>query len=255
MTSSKNSCFLKSLTTLFTVFIICLLSVQSQPSADSSIYLKSVQKSKDVYKTFIAENSHLYAGNEYFKPSTQGQKLIGTPYFHTDSFLVASVFYDDKRYDSILLHFEIPDNALVLTNPVTNTSYQLLNEKVAYFIIDHHEFDKLDVKAALAMHTNKLYAEKIYTGKETIWGIYEKKFTLSSKAEDQTATYLDYNEYYLEKENTFYEIDSENKLVTLLKDHKSELKKFISKNKLKFKKDPENTLQKTLFYYDQLTQQ
>ena len=66
-----------------------------------------------------------------------------------------------------------------------------------------------------------------------------------------------YGGYYDENDNFIidYEIDSENKLVTLLKDHKSELKKFISKNKLKFKKDPENTLQKTLFYYDQLTQQ
>ena len=110
-----------------------------------------------------------------------------------------------------------------------NRPYQMSDfiENDSFFVYDTGAFNHAAGQNGLG---DKLYAEKIYAGNETIWGIYEKKFTLSSKAEDQTATYLDYNEYYLEKENTFYEIDSENKLVTLLKDHKSELKKFISKN-------------------------
>ena len=240
--------------TLIAVSIIFVSSAQSQSATDSTLYTQSLQKAKSLYKNFIAENSHLYAGNEYLKPSTQGQKLIGTPYFLSDNMLVSTVLYDGKKYDSVLLHFQIPDNVLVLINPVSNVSFQLLNEKVGYFIIDHHEFNKISTKAALAMHTNKLYAEKLFAGKEIVWGLYEKKFALSSKAEDQSATYIDYNEYYLEIGNTFYAVNSESELLNILKDHKSELKKFISKNKLRFKQDPENTLQKTMAYYDQLTQ-
>ncbi len=236
------------------VSILFVSSAQSQSVTDSTLYTQSLQKVKSLYKHFIAENSQLYAGNEYLKPSTKGQKLIGTPYFLSDSLLVSTVGYDGQKYDSVLMHFQIPDNVLVLTNPVSNVSFQLLNEKVDYFIIDHHEFNKISEKAAQAMHTNKLYAEKLYGGKETAWGIYEKKFTFSSRAEDQSVTYISYNDYYVEMGNHFYAINSEHELVKIFKDHTSELKKFISKNKLSFKRDPENTIQKTLAYYDQLTQ-
>jgi hypothetical protein len=80
----------------------------------------------------------------------------------------------------------------------------------------------------------------------------DKKYTLSAKAEDQTATYKEYDQFFLQKGTVFFSVESEKGLLKVLPEKKAELKKFIRLHHLKFNADIENNLLQAVQYYDQI---
>ena len=240
---------------LTAIWIFCLFNLHcayAQALSDSSVYTQSRDQVYALYKKAIGENLHIYSGNEYVAPSAQGQKLLGNPYFLSDQFLEGSIYYDGNYYKKIPVHFQIQDEKLIITHPVTHTPIELLNEKISYFTIGNYEFFKIPAQTASLLHTSKLYYNKLYNGSVIIWAIRDKKYTLSAKAEDQTATYKEYDQYYLQKGNNFYSIESEKELLKVLPEKKAELKKFIRLHHLKFNADLEKNLILTVQYYDQI---
>ena len=240
---------LHKLTTII-CFLICHVAF-SQSEADSALYNQSLKNVNAFYKNEIKENLHLYAGNEYVKPSALGQKVNGFPYFLSDSLLEGSIYYDGSFYNGVSIHYQIFNEKLIVNVPFYNTLIELHNEKIKFFFIGHHEFLKIPPDAASALHTNKLYYERLYSGQETLWAIREKRFILSAKAEDQSDNYFEYDQYFLEKGSAFYTVGSKKELLNALSDRKAELKKFIRQNKLKFKNETESSLIKAIQYYDQ----
>jgi len=240
---------------LTAIWMYCLFNfhcVYAQTLSDSAIYTLSLNQAYTFYKKTIGENLHLFTGNEYVAPSAKGQKLLGNPYFLSDQFLDGSIYYDGRYYEQIPMHFQIQDEKLIITHPVTHTPIELLNEKISYFTIGNYEFFKIPAQTASLLHTSKLYYNRLYNGSVIIWALRDKKYTLSAKAEDQTATYKEYDQYYLQKGNNFYSIESEKELLKVLPEKKAELKKFIRLHYLKFNADLEKNLILTVQYYDQI---
>ena len=54
------------------------------------------------------------------------------------------------------------------------------------------------------------------------------------------------------KDTVFYPVREKNSALNVMKDRKSELSKFIHQDKIKFRKDFETALLKTVAYYDSL---
>jgi hypothetical protein len=237
------------------IWIYCLFplhSIYAQALSDSAVYSQSLDQAFTFYKKTMGENLHLYSGNEYVAPSAQGQKLLGNPYFLSDQFLEGSIHYDGSYYEKIPMHFQIQDEKLILTHPVTHTTIELLNEKISNFTISNYEFFKIPPDIASLFHTSKLYYNRLYNGSVIIWVLRDKKYTLSAKAEDQTATYKEYDQFFLQKGTVFFSVESEKGLLKVLPEKKAELKKFIRLHHLKFNADIENNLLQAVQYYDQI---
>lgn len=58
--------------------------------------------------------------------------------------------------------------------------------------------------------------------------------------------------YFIKNNGRYYPVDTKSDLLTALHDKKEEVRKFLQKNKLNFKRDFEKLLIKTADYYSQL---
>ncbi len=251
----KNKPFFRNLLLLFPLCTFLYNQpVFSQTETDSLLYKISLGETYSLYKKEIKENLNLYAGNEYAAPDPFGQKVIGSPFFLSENFLLGSLFYNNILYDSIYMHYQLPGDKVIINDPFNYIHIELSNEKISFFVIANHKFTKISVNAAEALHTTKIYYEELYSGKELIWSIRNKNFTLSPKAEDQTASYVELDQYFLQTGNTYHKIDSEKELLNAL-GVKKELKKYIREHKLNFKKNFEYAIVNVVQYYDNLKKQ
>ncbi|MES1221553.1 MAG: hypothetical protein ABUT20_38995, partial [Bacteroidota bacterium] len=92
---------------------------------------------------------------------------------------------------------------------------------------------------------------RLVDGKISVYARREKQLKVSSSA-DEDAKYLEYNFYFIRKNDRFYKVDDKSSLLNLLIDKKDQLKKFIKANKLNFRKRLEEAIVKTTNYYIQL---
>ena len=239
--------------TLFiSIFLFQTIIAVAQSKTDSSIYHESLTNTVQYFKKSIKENLHLFEGDEYVYPPSFGQKIFGFPYYFSDGLLPGSIYYNGQFYDNVMMRFDLLNEKVVIIDPYFNVPIELHNEKIDSFFIDQHEFIQMTPRNDDALHTNRFFYERLYNGKEILWSIHEKKLMLSAKAEEQSANYVQYDQYYLQKDSVFFGFDGKKKLLSLLSDKKSELKKFIRKNKLKFKTGSEKSFIKIIQYYDQI---
>ncbi len=56
--------------------------------------------------------------------------------------------------------------------------------------------------------------------------------------------------YYLKKGGTYYSVNNKRSLLNALKDKKTDIRKFIRKNGIRMKDDPDKALAKIIAWYD-----
>jgi len=74
---------------------------------------------------------------------------------------------------------------------------------------------------------------------------------LSANAEDRSAHFTQFNDFFVQKNNSFYPVDNESSFTKIMDDRKDEIKKYIRNNKMKFRKQFEESVIKVLTYYNQ----
>jgi hypothetical protein len=102
------------------------------------------------------------------------------------------------------------------------------------------------------MNSDKLYAEKISLGYFDLWIIHEKLLKYSKKAEDQSANYISYNKYAIQKKGIWQKIKSEKDLYDFCIDKKEDVQNFARNVGLNFNKDFEASTVQVLKYYDSI---
>ena len=58
--------------------------------------------------------------------------------------------------------------------------------------------------------------------------------------------------FFIQKDSTYYPVKSYKGLLTILKDRSKEVKQYLRKNRIRYRKGPENAILKATVYYDSL---
>jgi hypothetical protein len=217
--------------------------------AESSLVTKALVNARTFYQQSFGDQSTLYTGSQYAEYLSGFEK--GQPYFYSEQPVIGSIIYDGAAYDSVVMRYNQVKDVLVISNHFN--IIQLGSEKVESFNLSNSAFiylvkDSLNSNLVSSGFYNLLYDGKISLFKKQIKTIREK---LTSNAE--LLRFVDvYDHYYIKKEDKFYPIKSKKNLFEILGDNKKEVKQFINANGLNFSKDPQNTLTKTIAYYDSL---
>jgi len=234
---------------IFSVFIFSIQIVFSQINfSDSLQYHQAEKNTRDIYRSLIKENLMLYNGSEYGRTN---HAAFGFPFFLSDSLINGSIVYNNNLYEDINFQYDIVIDRLVIYDYKKNYFITLAAEKTNEFIIDGHHFYYLQNNATLK---NIGFYEKLVDGTKNLWGKREKKLLQSSNAEDRGSRFIQYNSFFVEKNNQFFSADNESSLMKIMDDKKEELKKYIRKNKLRFGKQFESSAIKLVTYYNQLIQ-
>lgn len=233
--------------------LIAVTSILNKPFAqtavaDTAFYRSAIDNIIRLYTDSVGENLRLYSGTEF----TGGYRSsAGHPFFEYAEPQLGTVFYNGIRYPDVRLEYDLIRDELIFVNPANNLNIKLITQKVEGFSIQNRLFIHITEGNSMANFPGAGFYELLYDkGAIQVLAKRRKRLRQAAKAEE-LAKFTQTNNYYIKKDSTYYTIDSKKSLITVFKDHKAEVTKFIQKENLNFKKDPERTIVKVVDYYTQ----
>ncbi len=234
-------------------FFLCLLAfsslvltVRGQSGADSSRYLRNLEKFTQAYYSSIKENAPLFNGAEY---TGHGQNFLGHPFYRFEYAQNGRIEYEGVWYTGIQIQYDLVDDALVIKDYTGNYFIKLNSQKIRSFQIEDADF----INPSL---TNKNmpvgFYERLYRGPTEIITKIKKQIVFQTTTEKTISSYKEFKTYYLLKDGEYFEISKKSDILSLLSDKKADIRKMILQNKLNFRKQPAVMLETLARYYDQL---
>ena len=212
---------------------------------DSVVYQTALNQTLSYNNSRALRTSGLYTGSLYARDY---YNVKGNPFFETDSFQKGDVYYNGVLYKNADLLYDLShDN--VITKYSDDANLVLVSEKIAYFHIGDHLF----VRGNESFPAGSGFYELLYDGTTQVFAKRTKKMVPWSKTMEFSAAFSQANVYYLLKDTAYFAANSKSEMLEAFKGKRAEIKEFISKNKLDFRKHLEDALVKIARYYDEIT--
>lgn len=235
---------------VFVLFVFSSVAAYSQHTDSADVSANQQLNAINIYQSFVKPSTNLYAGPQYIEYAYSIPE--GSPLLNAD-FVEGNLFYNGILYTNLPMQYDLMKELVIVKDPMNVYKFTLFNENVKWFTLANHKFERIinNDSGNTIMKTG--FYDVLYDGKI---GIYKKE-NLSIK---ETITYnaalrryiAETDNYYIKKDNRFYEISNKNDLLSVLKDKRKDLQQYAKKNKLKFKKYKEYAFEKIAAYYDSL---
>ena len=236
---------------LMTFFFLQVISVTAQSAADdSTLYKKAVSNTIALYYKSAGDQLGLYNGIQY--GGYPFSFTEGHPFFYSNKPGIGSVVYDGILYENLSMQYDEIAEALFMQDSARRI--QLLNPRIERFTLFANNFIRIvkDTESAALVKTG--FYNILYEGGTSLLK-KEVKLIRDDVSTGELRHFVDATEYYyLKKNNVFFSIKSKGGFLDLFKDKRKQIKQYIAKNKLSYRKDRDNMLAKATAYYDQLTQ-
>ncbi|HEV2480746.1 MAG TPA: hypothetical protein VGS79_13810 [Puia sp.] len=194
-------------------------------------------------------DSRLYNGVEYIRNGTPAK---GFPFWDVDSLRPGTVCYDGRLFSDVPMEYDIVEDKLIIPYYTGHPFISLINEKLSYFLLDNQRFRYIYADSSVSgLPATGFYQELSRNGANALLARREKKLVFPGNR-DELARYTQHNSYFLLLDGHYWTIDDEKDLLEIAKDKKDALKQYIRKNKIRFKKNPEEALIQTTGYYLQI---
>jgi hypothetical protein len=234
----------------FANFFLFFSAVHAQAYVqDSDFVQSSISNSIDFYEKYVGENMHLYNGSEYVPYDFH---IKGNPYYATNLFQNGSINYDGTSYQNILISYDIVRDEVTTNRYHENFRIKLVTAKIAWFSVLNHFFVRILQDSSNKSIINTGFYDRLYDGKIKLFAKRTKKIQETVTADEGQKLWFEENDlYYVKKTDKYYAVSGKSGLLDIFKDRKKDIEKYWKKNKIRFKDDPENTILKTVEYYDQ----
>ncbi len=243
----KTGCFC---VLLLTAVFICNNSNCQPANGDSVFYTTITGNVKTAYFSVVKEKTGLYNGVAY---EAYGHGEQGTPFFMEDSIVRGPVLYDGFLYEDVPLKYDMVNDELVTLYYYNNVLLQLIKDKVNYFEIMGHQFVRLDKNIQNPAGPSG-FCELLYNDKKMqVLAKRTKELKMSTNIEDKSSGFVQYNGYFIIKDDKYVAINAESDLMKLFSDKAQEVKKFMRTAKIKYKKHPEQYMVAATTFYNGLT--
>ena len=234
------------------LFIFCLagktMNAQSFEE-DSSFYSAAISNAIRIYHSYLTPEPGLYNGSEYADYPIRLTE--GHQFFDTNELVNGSIVYDGVLYENVPLQIDLVTEHVIINSFGGAYRMQLINEKISRFKLLNHTFIRIVKDSANRNVISTGFYDQLYAGNIAVLKKEQKEIRENvSIVTGITGSVTENDFYYLKKEGKFYDVKNKNALLEVLQDKKKDVKQFMRKNKLKFRKDPDNVLIQVARYYD-----
>lgn len=217
---------------------------QSFPS-EAATYISAKDHLIQLYIDSAKENLRLYNGTEF---TAAYRSSLGHPFYEYPDPKPGKIFYDGILYPGVKLMYDIIRDEVIFLNEFKNLNIKLIPKKISWFTLQDHQFVQLFEDSNTVNYPGYGFYELLYEGTISVFRKNKKRLYEPSKP-DESAKYVQYNFYYVRKNNTYYYIDNKRSLLFVCKDRKNDIIKFIQKERLNFKNDPATMITRVIDYY------
>jgi hypothetical protein len=207
-----------------------LHSVSGQ-SSDTLFVTSARQNSVHAYELATAVQSGLFNGFQYIEPKGTNDEH---PFFRTDEWQEGDVAYKGQVYKKLALLYDVTTDRLV-TELFNGQPYVLIGEHLDRFTLAGRNFVKIDVSKppGSSLGASGFY-EEVYDGATQVLARHIKVREERIESATLQIYFTPKSRHYVLNNGTYTRITNKSSLLTALKEHKSELRAFIKKQKLKF---------------------
>ncbi len=242
--------YLKKLFSLFTWILLLFLpfryTAAQRMIADSILYQKAIAQIQSHYRKNISANAGIYQGMAY---DHYWNRVSGTPFFLKDALVSGKIMYDGTLYDNIPLAFDLLKGVVVTRSFSNDADISLVGERISYFSIETHDFVRIEKDSTQSILPNSGFYESVYSGEVSVFEKREKKIKQSLKAEENITGFIEYDDYYIQKDGRFYHVETESDLLKIFKDQRAEIRKLLNRRDIRFTKDPAKVIVQVAAYY------
>jgi hypothetical protein len=234
---------------LFFSLLIIPLGAHCQTSVkDTALLDSAIASARQVYTNQIAGGAHLYNGVEY-KDYDLKHDDIGHPYFMEDDWLTGSIEYDGQLYEHVDIMYNIVRDKVVIDHPYSHFKVELISEKIGRFTISDHTFVRLVKDSAHTISTG--FYDELYNGETKVYVKRAKEIQENLSARVVILEFTDHNKFFIAKNGIYYQVKNKASVLKVFYDRKTMLRKYLSKNKIRFKQNREFALKASAKFYDQ----
>jgi hypothetical protein len=237
---------------LYCIVLLSLSSVKitfAQTSISDSAFYRSAQSNLiQLYIDSVKENLRLYNGTEF---TAAYRSSAGHPFFEYAEAQKGDIEYDGIYYPGVRLSYDLTRDEIIFVTPSDNLNIKLISQKVSWFSLQEHQFINIQEDSNAVDFPGNGFYELAYEGTWSVL-VKRKKNLEQSSREENVAKFVERRYYYVRKNDFYKTIDSKRSLLSVCRDKKTEVSKYMQKEKLDFKKDPGNTIIKVIDYYTQL---
>ena len=188
-------------------------------------------------------------------------KINGHPFYYKNQFLIGKTFIKGQLYDNLKLKYDILNDEVILKQNYDNESivevvlnYDMLDSFYIYKdILNTESFPFIKKQIVDGFESSSGYLQQIYKGKFNVYIRYKKLyFPLYSEINPLGVFSNETSSIFIYKDSFFHEIKNKRALYSFFKGHKSKIRKFLRKNKIKYKKANNIQLNQLFSYIDSL---
>lgn len=234
----------------YALLLICFTALLRPGMAQNNISapaaLPTIVNAGNVYNPFIEKQSRLYNGVEHLGYSF---KIKGHAYFLQRELQTGAIVYDGLEFVNVPMIYDLLKDQVVIQHFNGFTKIGLVQEKVAAFTLNGHHFIRLDSLLGPPIITG--YYDEAYTGRLKVL-VKRGKYVEETIKDEIEREFIQKDLYFIQKEGAYHAINSYKGLLALLKDRSKEVRQYLRKNRIKYRKGPENAILKATAYYDSL---
>lgn len=225
------------ITCLLLLFLLQDAAFGQQTKPDTLFLAASRQYHQSLYDGSIRGQSRLYNGTEHRDYLSQNDEH---PYFSLDDWQYGFIMYDDERYDSVALFYDLSRDQVITEHMLTGAKIELIAKKISVFTMNGHYFERL-YKDSSGVISEGFY-ERLYNGNPTVYVKRTKVLTSRASGNELIYDFEERNRIFLKKDSHYYPVRSKKSVLKVLADKKQELRTMLKQEKIIYKADRERAI-------------
>lgn len=225
-------------------------AAHSQDSVADSAYTKAAYNNAVTsYYKYTDKQSRLYNGFLHLGYST---RIEGVAYYPDNAWQKGTVVYDGLTFSDVNMMYDAYKDELVIQH-FHRLMVTLHSEMVKEFSFGNSKFIRVVRDTARNMPLATGFYEELYRGKLVLLAKRQKLLeeTITDKVEQR---FTPKNFYHLYRNNTWHTVKRYKDLAEILKEKAREIRQYLKKNKVKFRKEKERALIMAVQYFDASTE-
>jgi hypothetical protein len=239
------------------IYLVLILFINSIDKAlsqtaltDSAQATTAAINTINIYYSQIGENAHLFNGAEN---NGYNQSVLGHPYLDSTVMEEGDIFFDGVLYKKIPLLYDLYNDQIIINKYKQNYKITLPKEKIGFFSLNAHTYIRMNASTKEKDLIAGFY-DRVYDGNTTVL-VKRKKLLADADALNGVARmrYTPKENYFVKTKGDYTEITNKKNLFKLFGEQYKDVRKYLKKNKINYKKQPEYYIAKASEYFDQLT--
>lgn len=250
-THKQRAGFLTCGILILEIFFNSSAYAQQSGGQRDSITIKALARAVSIYDAQISKNSLVNNGRAYYD---RYNSLRGHQFFYDDYWEQGSLIYEGHTFNDIFLKYDIFRDLLLIEHFNSSghlSPIQLYSPEVSSFKLMGYYFIWID-KDTISGLKEGFYNQMYKSEDSEVLVKRRKEIAQANDINSIREEFIIKDRYYIRKNDIFHKVKKKGSVIKLLADRKKEIKRFIKKNRFRFKNNPDQQLVEVVKYYDSL---